>query len=708
MEEYKRRANIIIDKQEEKYYEFFDQNGVIKPDEKENLKDHITGEGIDWWVFPGYTSRNTPDKKPVTEEVYDILSNNPRYCQRYKTFIYQYIAAFDDETEIKYKIRFNKLVESLTRMTASNTRILAGFTQKEQDLLFIDVQNFKDRIGYKCTNVHYRKYFNYLYNIADKSKEVDHNSWLVDARANLRDRLNLQPETTNSNQIKAKPNGYVPVFEKGDNLNPSQRDDFNKRFQTYNADNNDIGCGTLQREVFGQQAAYPFVHFRLTHDPIYEKDKGKRDKLTRRISDKEYLQYPPVAAICIHYPDYRSKVKLPGGEELKKTYKRKTLETLVLYNELQVDHLVKHGDGMGVFLKQIRTRGKIRERSPDEIKEAMNAYLDGFFEAVAQFYEENSSATLKKITCPILDPDLEKLFKEKLAKFKTSYPEIGNKITPDKPGPRFNITKYYTQGARKLGMTIAPNANHEFLGGVLERGNVLEEQISALTDMASIGNPIFNNNVNKIVAEPQSQITRTDQTPSHNPSHTPSTTVEIKRYYNKADYVTTKEKIFYHKDGHGNGKRITYDETIATNEDQRKAGAYHNPNKETHEVLNDILQSVIDAAKSTGIKDKNALKEILVKATQKATVKDDPKADPNVKKFSALFQENCRKRNIFSAQDCKTGLRTKRFGDVFGGVEGIKNAINYHIISKDSTLSLNKITEKASELQKTQTPLART
>ncbi len=59
--------------------------------------------------------------------------------------------------------------------------------------------------------------------------------------------------------------------------------------------------------------------------------------------------------------------------------------------------------------------------------------------------------------------------------------------------------------------------------------------------------------------------------------------------------------------------------------------------QKTHEVLNEILQSVIDAAKSTDINDKEKLKEILINATKKATVKGDTSVDPNVKKFSALF-----------------------------------------------------------------------
>jgi hypothetical protein len=693
-QEDKRIANIIITKQAKIYSDFFDQNGVIKQDKKDNLKKHID-EGIDWWVFPGYTMSDDPEKNTATQEVYDILSNNPRYCQKYKTFIYQYIAAFDDETKITHGIRFNKLVESLIGMTANNTRTLAGFTQKEQDLLFIAVQNFKDRIGYQCQDTNYNTYFNDLSQIVDESKEVSHHSWLVDARAKLRDRLKLQPGKTDSNQIQAKPDDYQPIFANRDNLNKSQIDDFNKRLQPYDADQHNIGCGTFQRERSGKSVKYPFVHFRLTHDPISirdNKDKRITDKLIR-ISDKEYLQYPPVAAICIDYPDYRSSDKLPNQENLKIEYKQRTLETLILYNELKVDHLVKHGDGMGVFLKQ-KPGG---ERSQHDIKIAMSAYLDGFFEAVREFYNQNPSATLQKITCPILDEDLERSFKEKLAQFKKNNSDIGKKITPDKAGPRFNITKYYIQGAQKLGMTIAPHKNHEFLGGVLDRGNVLEEQISALTDIASIGNSKFNKNVNTIVDMSQSQITQTDHTPQ-----TPSTTVEITSNFKKEDYVTTsvatEGKIFYHKNGHNNGKRITCLGNIAQNENQRKAGAYYHSTKETHEVLNDILQSVIDAAKEAGISDITTLENILTNATKKGTVKDDQSADSNVKKFSALFQENCKNKNIFSAQDYKTGLRTKRFGDVFGGVEGIKKTINNHIEYSSTQFTLKPITATATQL----------
>ncbi|MDA9573578.1 DUF4804 domain-containing protein, partial [Rickettsiales bacterium] len=208
----------------------------------------------------------------------------------------------------------------------------------------------------------------------------------------------------------------------------------------------------------------------------------------------------------------------------------------------------------------------------------------------------------------------------------------------------------------------------------------------------------------KIVTSTKSNITSTYHTPQ-----TPSPTVEIKSNFKKEDYVTTKEKIFYHTNGHSNGKRKTYKENIIEDEDQRKAGAYHNTTKETHEVLNDILQSVIDAAKSTGINDKEKLIKILIEATKKGTVKGDPQVvEEEVKKFSALFQKNCKNKNIFSAQDCKTGLRTKRFGDVFGGIEGIRNAIGIHIIAQDSKLSLNEITEQTSALHQTPNPLART
>ncbi len=40
-----------------------------------------------------------------------------------------------------------------------------------------------------------------------------------------------------------------------------------------------------------------------------------------------------------------------------------------------------------------------------------------------------------------------------------------------------------------------------------------------------------------------------------------------------------------------------------------------------------------------------------------------------LKNFQPFFQQKCKEKGIFSAQDKKTGLRTKRFGDVFGGVE---------------------------------------
>ena len=112
-------------------------------------------------------------------------------------------------------------------------------------------------------------------------------------------------------------------------------------------------------------------------------------------------------------------------------------------------------------------------------------------------------------------------------------------------------------------MTIAPHKNHEFLGGVLDSGNVLEEQM-ALTDIASIGNRKFNKNVQQIVTSTKSNITSTYHTPQ-----TPSPTVEIKSNFKKEDYVTTKEKIFYHTNGHSNGKRKTYKENIIEDEGQR-------------------------------------------------------------------------------------------------------------------------------------------
>jgi hypothetical protein len=192
---------------------------------------------------------------------------------------------------------------------------------------------------------------------------------------------------------------------------------------------------------------------------------------------------------------------LPITGILKKTYKQKTLETLTLYNKLEVDHLVKHGDGMGVFLN------KYNENSRDLVvtERACEDYLDGFFEAVTEFYTKNPKATLKKITFVTIDPKgdkdprLEKIFSEKLEAFKQSGTNISDaiEIKHDKAGPRFNISKYYEQGAKKLGITIAPNGDKRFLGGALYRGNVLEEQIALLSDMASIGNPNFNPEVTK-------------------------------------------------------------------------------------------------------------------------------------------------------------------------------------------------------------------
>jgi len=362
-EEDRKNANIIIQNQLKIYKALF--NGNITEENKKNfLKQHDsitangnTWHGMDWWVFPGFITISTDyDKPKATERIYAILSKNKEYCDRYKTFIYHYIAAFDDkkiidDEETIYEIRFNKLVESLIGMTANNTRTLAGFNQKEQDLLFIAVQNFKDRIDYKCQDTHYHKYFSDLHLIADESKEIRHHIWLDEARVKLRNRLGLAVGETDSSKIQAKAGNYKPTFGSGDNLNPAQIDDFNKRSQPYCESNNPTGCGTFVGEISSKDVRYPFVHFRLTHDPISEKDKSKKDKLTR-ISDKEYLKYPPVAAICIDYPDYRSSDQLPSQSELKAEYKQRTLETLILYNKLQVDHLVKHGDGMGVFLKQ--------------------------------------------------------------------------------------------------------------------------------------------------------------------------------------------------------------------------------------------------------------------------------------------------------------------------------------------------------------------
>jgi hypothetical protein len=494
------KTDIIIGKQLEIFNQLFEQNRV-KKDNKQNLKEHVE-LGMDWWVFPGYTDNHDQDKFTATEEIYKLLARDQKYCQRYKTFIYQYMDSFDIDEEITHKIRFSKLVESLIGMTNNGERTLAGFTQKEQDILFITVNNFYKEKGGEglIYNENYTKHFQNLEKIAGESKEIDRNQWIPSAREKLRARLELGKGETSSGAINKRTK--KPIFEKDKRLDKDQQDDFLERSNPYSL-NNKIGCGRLTDTIEGLEASYPFCHFRITHDPIAMRDNTSPIAKVKPIDKAEYLKHPPITAICIDYPDYRNRAELPESKELKGIYKQKTLETLTLYDKLEVDHLVKHGDGMGVFLKQTDINGKRENRSNEIISYAFKDYLDGFFEAVTEFYDTNPQATLKKITFVTPDEVLERIFNEKLNEFKsnTSNSKILDSVEfkQDKAGPRFNSSKYYEQGAKKLGMTIAPNGDKKFLGGALNKGNVLEELITLLSDMASIGNPVFNPNVLNII-----------------------------------------------------------------------------------------------------------------------------------------------------------------------------------------------------------------
>ena len=493
------KVSIITSRQKEIYDNLFD-NGIVN--NKEALKVHVH-PGMDWWVFPGFTNRvNEPDKFTATPEIYQQLATDKEYCKRYKTFIYQYINSFDKGEEITHTPRFFKLVESLVGMTNNGKRLLSGFTQKEQDILFIAVNNFseeKEKGGKGfVSDVNYTHHFNNLKNIATDSTEIGRDDWINSAREKLRARLELNQGETSSGAIKKRMN--EPIFDKNTRLDQDQKKDFYNRSAIYSRQNK-FGCGTFEEVIGGQNVSYPFCHFRITHDPIAISDNTTYIDKVQSIDKAEYLKHPPITAICIDYPDYRLDETLPLPENLRKTYKQKTLETLTLYNNLEVDHLVKQGDGMGVFLKNIQM-----QHDPDKTRDslivetAFGNYLDGFFEAITEFYQKNPNATLKKITFVTPDEALERIFNEKLIAFKkdgsNSETLRALEIKQDKAGPRFNSSKYYEQGAKKLGMTIAPNDNKEFLGAALDGGNVLEEQIALLSDMASIGGS-FNPNVTK-------------------------------------------------------------------------------------------------------------------------------------------------------------------------------------------------------------------
>ena len=77
----------------------------------------------------------------------------------------------------------------------------------------------------------------------------------------------------------------------------------------------------------------------------------------------------------------------------------------------------------GGFFKTKRINSRaINSRACDssEVKKAMNAYLDGFFEAVEEFYTKISPQHFKTLPFSILDNDLERLFNEKLENYRQS------------------------------------------------------------------------------------------------------------------------------------------------------------------------------------------------------------------------------------------------------------------------------------------------
>ncbi len=140
---------------------------------------------------------------------------------------------------------------------------------------------------------------------------------------------------------------------------------------------------------------------------------------------------------------------------------------------------------MGVFLG---------DGDEDDINNAKISYLEGFFEALGEFYKKNPNAKLQKITFVIIEQDLSNAFKKLLKIFKRKNPEINlPEITTDISDIKFKAEECLRKNPNhKLGITMAPNGDQKFLGGILRNGNVLEEQVSALSDMASVGNYRFN------------------------------------------------------------------------------------------------------------------------------------------------------------------------------------------------------------------------
>ena len=109
-----------------------------KKGKKESLKNHPVGEeGMDWWVFPGYTTRRDDLLKiqPLKESMIN--------CQKIKNIARDIKHLFINislhltmEKTIKHVIRFNKLVESLIGMTANNTRTQLDSLKRARSFIY--------------------------------------------------------------------------------------------------------------------------------------------------------------------------------------------------------------------------------------------------------------------------------------------------------------------------------------------------------------------------------------------------------------------------------------------------------------------------------------------------------------------------------------------------------------------------------------------
>jgi hypothetical protein len=277
--------------------------------------------------------------------------------------------------------------------------------------------------------------------------------WLPSAVKELRARLELKEGEGDSKAIQKSKIPYAQLSGNG-----IQKARFKDRSDLYSASNL-IGCGTTDYKE-GQN--YPFCHLSFTHDITEDGESVTlKPKKTPQQSDED----SPIAVVCIDYQDYRRLVKLPDSKTLTSNYKQKTFETLRAYNGLNVEHLLKAGDGMGVFLD--RHNGS--KRDADDITKAKAACLDGFFEALTEFYKENTQAKLQKITFVTIDALLVESFKVKLKAWQASDKNIkGLTIEADVSDMKFKAEECLAENPdQKLGITMAPNGNHEFLGGVL-------------------------------------------------------------------------------------------------------------------------------------------------------------------------------------------------------------------------------------------------